>query len=593
MPGVLLRASLDGAIVVAVVWTLIRLLPRLSAATRTFLWWCAAAKFVVALVWIAPVPVPILPAADNPISNAAMAVGTARAEFTQLRGPSSIGGASDPESMAARRGWSIGLVAAWVVGFLLSVGIGLRRWREMVGVMRRSVAASSAIQVMAADLASRLGLRRVPDVRVSGQIETPLVAGLTRPVILLPADHFDALSDRQQRMALCHELAHLKRADLWLGCAPGLAERVFFFHPLVHLAVREYALWREAACDAIVLDALDAVPQEYGRLLLHLGVSPRRPGLAAAGASWSFVNLKRRMAMLRDPSAQSPGSRLVAAAAVGVSIVAIVPMQLAARQASRVTTRENAPQSVATSLANATLDPRNVVVDPNIWRDVAPREEPGQRKDQDLNFVLFVDDDHTTTSGSLEDIKRARRFKRAGEQVMWFRHAGREYVVRDPDVLRQVEAIWMPVNEIGAEQGRVGGRQGELGAKQGQLGAEQGTIGAKQGRLGARQGVLGELLATMAAQAAWPRNRYKDYMWKERLKIEAEMRALDREMRNLDDKIRELDKPMRDLDEQMEVLSKEMDVLSARMEEAVRKAEAEMRVLLERAIATSAAEVVK
>ena len=106
-------------------------------------------------------------------------------------------------------------------------------------------------------------------------------------------------------MALCHELAHMKRGDVWLGCVPAAAERIFFFHPLAHLAAREYVFWREAACDAAVLAALDAAPQSYGRLLLDLGVSRQRATLAAAGAAWSFSNLRRIIVMLDHPSAPS------------------------------------------------------------------------------------------------------------------------------------------------------------------------------------------------------------------------------------------------------------------------------------------------
>ncbi len=61
MLAVLARASLEGAIVAALVWTVIRWLPRLSPATRTALWWCAAAKFLLALVWVTPVELRVLP----------------------------------------------------------------------------------------------------------------------------------------------------------------------------------------------------------------------------------------------------------------------------------------------------------------------------------------------------------------------------------------------------------------------------------------------------------------------------------------------------------------------------------------------------
>ena len=61
MVSTLARASIDGAILVAAVWVLSRIL-RLTPATRTMLWWCAAAKFVVALAWTTPIAIPVLPA---------------------------------------------------------------------------------------------------------------------------------------------------------------------------------------------------------------------------------------------------------------------------------------------------------------------------------------------------------------------------------------------------------------------------------------------------------------------------------------------------------------------------------------------------
>ena len=64
MVSTLARASMDGAILVAAVWVLSRIL-RLTPATRTMLWWCAAAKFVVALAWTTPIAIPVLPRRDD------------------------------------------------------------------------------------------------------------------------------------------------------------------------------------------------------------------------------------------------------------------------------------------------------------------------------------------------------------------------------------------------------------------------------------------------------------------------------------------------------------------------------------------------
>ena len=363
MLEILVRASVEGAMLVAAVWAICRFLPRLSPATRTVLWWCAAAKFVLALVWTAPVLVPILPADARPIQHAsAIATQVAPAQAVAPGARTSAGIAEvdggwtrpsrgNPQSAAAWQ--ALALVVVWIAGTIGAVGVGVRRWKQTAGLVARSAGSSPDVEAMAAALASRLGLRRVPRVRVSDEVGTPLVTGILRPSILLPAPAFDALSERQQRMALCHELTHIKRADLWLGCVPAIAERAFFFHPLVHFAAREYALCREAACDAHVLAVLDAAPQEYGRLLLGLGVSRTRTNFAAAGAPWSFSTLRRRIAMLDSPSPRSTGSRVVAAAVIGIAALAIAPLRIAARPAAVDTTIERAAQPPTAGLADA------------------------------------------------------------------------------------------------------------------------------------------------------------------------------------------------------------------------------------------------
>ena len=67
MMWTLVRASLRAPVVVVAVWALSRTLT-LAPATQTLLWWCAAAKFVLVLVWTAPIAIPILPARGAAVS---------------------------------------------------------------------------------------------------------------------------------------------------------------------------------------------------------------------------------------------------------------------------------------------------------------------------------------------------------------------------------------------------------------------------------------------------------------------------------------------------------------------------------------------
>ena len=572
MLDTLVRASIDGAIFAAMVWILGRTVSCLPPAAKAFLWWCVAAKFVVALLWTTPVPLPLLPA-HAPASASAAPIVHSSSSGAEPAVENGEGGAAGPRTIP----WSMVVLIAWGLGCGVAVYRGFGRWRNVQSVTARASRAPEQLQSMTADLAALIGLRRLPDVRISEDVVTPLVAGLWRPVVLLPSSRFTALSDAQQRMTLCHELVHLKRWDLFLGWIPAAAEPLFFFHPLAHVAAREYLFWREAACDAAVLEALDVAPQEYGGLLLDLGIVGSGSSLAAAGAPWSFSVLKRRIVMLRDPSSRSITTRALAPTLAVLAIAAIVPLQLSAR--SSTVTSPMVPAAV-TEAATA---------------DDAQRASTEARADK-LNFVMFFDDNRTTMSGSVpRDVNRAKFFKRAGEPMLWFRMSEREYVVRDPAVLRDVEKAWEGPNQIGAEQGDVGARQGRIGAKQGEIGAKQGEVGAEQGVIGSKQGVIGERQGRLAAResARSLTDAQQKEIDTERRALDDRMKELDREMRKLDDRMRELDAPMRELDEQMKVLDKEMSGLDRRMEEAVKRAEELMQDIVRRAISSGTAQEVK
>lgn len=597
MLALLLRASLEGALLAAGVWLVCRALPRLSPRVRALLWWCVAAKFVVSLLWVSPIAVPVLPRATDATGAEAVV-----AAAPPLARPEATEAAARPSSLPTRGSdapeipWTAIVLGVWTAGLGVSLLRTLRSWRRTRAVVSRSRPADDGLHAVLRELSNRLALRRTADVRVSAEVETPLVIGGRRPVILVPAERFAALSPDQRRMALCHELAHLKRGDVWLGCVPAAAERCFFFHPLARLAAREYAFWREAACDEAVLTTLGASPQGYGRMLLALGVSRRTATFSAAGAAWSFPNLKRRLAMLDRTSSPSLRGRVLATGAVALAMLAIVPIRAVARSAPEAPTPSQAVEAVpalpAAVAARAESPAARVDAPAAVTAGVAEPDE--QRSQEELQFVLFRDDRNTTMNGNTGDIERARRHRRPGEPLLWFRYGGQEYVVRDPGVLREVEELWEPVGRIGGEQGRIGARQGEIGAAQGRIGARQGEIGAQQGRIGARQGVVASRLARLAAREADGASASKRReIERERAELEAQSRELGREMEALGRQMREAGEPMRDRGAEMAALGREMAALGDRMREAAERANAGMLTLARQAIRNGTAVAVR
>lgn len=307
----LVATSVQTAMLVALAWALTRALPRMPASTQCWLWWLVGVQALAGL-FCAPVELPWLPA-----------VATAAASDPTALQPAAT---AMPQTVPASAGiaWGQGLLALWLAGVALMLSRSVQAWRASRRLLRDARPADPALSAALAMAADAHGLRHAPRLRVSAAVTSPQLVGPWRPVLLLPAAGIeaDALD-----MALTHELTHLQRRDLWWGVVPVLARHLFFFNPLLHLAVREYGIAREAACDAAVVAGHRRSRRDYGQLLLRLGVAPHScAGLASA--SPTFRSLKRRLAMLQHSShLPRPATSLLLAA---VALVGVAPFRLIA-----------------------------------------------------------------------------------------------------------------------------------------------------------------------------------------------------------------------------------------------------------------------
>ena len=200
-----------------------------------------------------------------------------------------------------------------------SLGRVATAWRRAYTLSRASRPhADASLQADATDLARRLGLRCVPPLRVADGLASPLLLGLGRSAVLLPAFVVFGSPRPELRLMLAHELAHLARRDLWWNTLPLLAQRLFFFHPLVWLAEHEWSLAQEIACDTLAVQTTGTPPSAYGRMLLSIATRRRTsaaslfPTLAVAAPRHT---LRRRLhAMQHIGTASRP--RLILAAAL-------------------------------------------------------------------------------------------------------------------------------------------------------------------------------------------------------------------------------------------------------------------------------------
>jgi len=616
----LLQTTVQGSVAVLVVWAICRAIPRLPASAKCALWWVASAKLLVSIAAIEPVGLTILP--PNMLTPAPVVSPLSGTQAETLRvhcgaGPCSGDGAinrtvpaapGDTRSagapvsalVPAREAILAAIVAMWLVGAAAALAWLLVRARNARRVVIESTPASPRVQAMAETLAAGLGIR-LPDIRVSAGVQSPQALGAFRTTVLLPEERFEMLTAAEQQMALCHELVHVKRGDLWLAWLPALAERICFFNPLAHVAAREYLLAREAACDADVLRALDASPQAYGRLLLALGIGYPE-GLAAAGASRSVTTLTRRLSMLAFAQSEPARARRLAWTIVAVAACTLLPLRLAARPEQAETVQSpSGSQTVHPAIVAATPSggaaPRAVIA-PSAPIAASLATSPhlaSGRRNRD-GWVLVNSNDNITMSGDNADVARAKSLRKGDSPILWFRRDGREYSTQDPGVIKRVRQIFEPISALGAQQAEIGQRQAELGAEQAKIGAQQAEIGAKQGALGAQQGALGAKQAELAARQLRAQDTADEHVRadqeREQKSLELDMRKLDEQMQVLGKEMEDLNRPMEDLSRRMEPLSKQQEELGRQMDKISSGAELAMKRLIDEAIGNGTAEAI-
>jgi bla regulator protein blaR1 len=412
------------------------------------------------------------------------------------------------------------------------------------------------------------------------------VTGLWRPLVLLPTGQ--TLTPEELSMALAHELAHLRRGDLWLGWIPAIAQRLFFFHPLVRWAMREYAVYREAACDAQVVQRNHAAPQSYGHLLLRLGVAhPVQASLA--GASTTFQSLKRRLLLLQhsmnDTTPRAPGWLLVAV----IALVGILPYRVTASNSVQISTTDAAqvaippppPAPPAPSAPPAPPAPPAVHGSDFDARHV----DIDTHSNASYGFALF-DDQNVMINGSDVDLADAKRLYKKGQPLLWFRRGDKAYVVHDEASIRQAKQAYAPIARLAEAQGELAGKQGEMAGRQGGLAARQGALAARQAEIESRRASI------ESQQAAMLVNQSPQEAAAQEASVKGQLAGLDRESEEINRENADIDRHAADLAEQAADLSKQAEAMSKQQEAASRQAEQNLDKVLDEILAKGQAQPV-
>ncbi len=153
----------------------------------------------------------------------------------------------------SRLSWQAWLMLAWVVGVLCCSGRIFAQGMALHRRLRQTEPADAGLINLVRESAARLGVHRLPDVRVINLAVSPFVCGLWRPRLIVPQELINSFTAEQLELVLLHELAHIRRRDLILGWIPEFGKILFFFHPVVHFLGVQVRFERELACDQLAM----------------------------------------------------------------------------------------------------------------------------------------------------------------------------------------------------------------------------------------------------------------------------------------------------------------------------------------------------
>lgn len=332
----ILFAAARGFIVLALAGLATYALRSRPAALRHAIWTVAIASQLLLPALGAVLPQRELSFAftDRVISGSTAIVNA----VVRQNGPASATGASSRPAVGSEQSGAVSrtsridgpsatelLAALWAAGALL---LCLRFAIGTVIIAREARAARKPVKrewvLLEGQIQEGMHLLRSATLRLGTERAVPYTWGVISPVVCLPSDAEEWSTDRL-RIVLIHELAHVKRFDALTEIFAQLALVIFWFNPLLWLAVSRMRTEREHACDDYVLNRgvkPSTYVEELVMMMKSVGQGATAPAFGAIAMARRSQFESRMFAVLDERSDRRPvGRRAVIALVAGMTAI--------------------------------------------------------------------------------------------------------------------------------------------------------------------------------------------------------------------------------------------------------------------------------
>jgi beta-lactamase regulating signal transducer with metallopeptidase domain len=269
--AVLFRAALTGTVVLGFALLATAFAKKRPAQAHAVLFTGVLCFPLAAAISLLPaVPLPILP----PASRVAVEMEISR-DFPVDSGL--MTGVRERNNGPFRSDLFLILETAWAAGAAAGIGRLARQRAAMKRLVSRAAAVGDAFLIgEAGRVAAAMGITPAPLLLTCENLDVPLACGVRKPSVILPSDFGARVQGAALRGILRHEMAHVARRDNLTGAVVRLTAAVFWFAPLIRLAMKRMRELREMACDEAAV-AGEPDPLIYARALIDLARSRANP----------------------------------------------------------------------------------------------------------------------------------------------------------------------------------------------------------------------------------------------------------------------------------------------------------------------------
>jgi beta-lactamase regulating signal transducer with metallopeptidase domain len=316
------------------------------------------------------------------------------------------------------------------------------QWRMHLLVRSAPVVDASSIPVDFAHLQDLAGVKQPIRLVTSPKLAVPAVWGLWQPRLLLPTDLINRLEANQLTWILLHELAHVRRRDLWVALFQRLMQIVYFFHPAVWIANWFIDAQREYACDDAALAACSLPRRDCGDGFLQIieranaHPTPIAPALGLFdGLLTNSAFIRSRLMRILDTNRPVRPTLSLASAIFVIAVAAVALPRLRGQQKS--------PLSGQSSVLSAKSDSTRRSSDD----ESARHNSSGNSRAVVKEFDWPADGRDWYGRLSPDGTKFARRGPKGLKAVVWDNTAKKETTYFESDSRTMWGFIWSPAGD--------------------------------------------------------------------------------------------------------------------------------------------------